>query len=195
MKRFRSLLSFFKDAISIMFVGFSDTFELDLLEWDRRHALPSFRIGPREEHVGKVSADWKIGCDHEPACGAVVVTISGHKFTVVIPDGARICEACFERWLSRCATVCHTCGEPILPGMCVAEISSSADSPFTHMRPSCCNYPHEYCGLWGLGRLITLHELFPSEIPAGTRTIRDHALLLNPGGAWHEAWAGERKPG
>ncbi|MEA3249435.1 MAG: hypothetical protein U9Q03_03695 [Patescibacteria group bacterium] len=195
MKHLSDLWAFLKDAVSFLFVGnLDDDFVLDLKDWDALNRPPTVRIPPRKKHVGETGPDWRPHCDHEPDSGAVCVTVSGFETTVIIPDDVKCCKECFESWLNLHATTCSVCGEPILTFKSVAEISPFSNPPFAHMRPMCCRYPSKYCGMWGPGRLISLHELHPDQISPGTRTIADHAMQKNPGEPWFEGWNAKMKP-
>lgn len=151
-------------------------------------------IPPRKEWDGTDERDDPPVCSHEPHRGYARVNVHGHEVDVRPPDGSGICLTCFQKWLDRHATTCAVCGEPILPGSSVAERSPFDDPPFVHMRPMCCRYPSKYCGKWGAGRLISLHEMHPDHIPPGTRTLADHAMRKNPGQPWFEGWNPRIKP-
>lgn len=194
MRFISGLWTLLKGAVAVIRTDFGGLTIPDIENRERLRVLPTVMIPPREEYFGTTDRERGIPCGHEPASGAVVVTVMGQEFTVVVPDWARCCGDCYEKWLESRATVCHVCGEPILPGMNVAEISPFAEPPFTHMRPMCCRYPSKYAGLWGPGRLISLHELHPGQVAPGTRTMADHAALKNPGQPWFEGWDDKLKP-
>lgn len=189
MRWLKSLASFIRDAVAIMFGGLDGKLDLESEEWDRRYGPPGPRVPPREEHVGETSPGWTIErCGHEPDFGNVGVTICGRTYVVHIPDGAPICAACFGRWLESQSTTCCACGEPILTGMLVAENSPFDEPPFVHGKRQCCVDARNYAGMWGPGRLVSLHELHPDYIAAGTRTIKEFAEKRSGGQTCHAAF-------
>lgn len=195
MKLFSGLWSFLKDVTSFIFDGPDfRSFDLDLKGLDKTLPPRIVRIPPRKEWTDGDERDPEFVCDHPPESGWVEVTVLGHKMWMDLPSELAVCRGCFEKWLNRHATTCAACGEPILTGRSVAERSPFDDPPFVHMRPMCCRYPSKFCGKWGQGRLISLHEMYPDQIPPGTRTIADYAMLKNPGQPWFEDWNPKVKP-
>lgn len=80
-----------------------------------------------------------------------------------------------NKW-TNCITYCAACGRPIFPGMPVGQAWEEAQFPYTHLTFECCDAGALYCGRWGEGRLITLHELDPKKYPPDTTSLADHAL-------------------
>jgi hypothetical protein len=81
-----------------------------------------------------------------------------------------------EKYLNEACTVCASCNKPIFPGMPVGKAWIDAPHPFTHLSMDCCDTGSLYCGMWGDGRLITLHELHPEKYPAGISTVMSAAF-------------------
>ncbi len=192
------LISRFWDAIktvkALLFGElFRDEIELKLDERDVRVRPAGRQVPPREEWAGEYGVP-QICCPHASESGPVRVTVQRVALEVNIPAGLDSCRNCFEEWLNRHAATCASCGDPILPGCLVAEVDPFASPPFTHMRPVCCGQPSRFCGVWGEGRLISLHEMHPDDIPSGTRTLADHARRLGRGQPWFEDWDAKIKP-
>jgi hypothetical protein len=123
----------------------------------------------------KVSDDQDIPmpeCDHPKATEPTVITVKGEKIKYDL--GAKICPRCAEDWLSQASTVCAKCNGIIVPGMPVGQAWIGAKHPYTHFISDCCEVGALYCGLWGAGRLVTLHELNPERYPTGTGSVLSH---------------------
>mgnify|MGYP001560526627 FL=1 len=112
-------------------------------------------------------------CGHEKPSGPSTVEVHGVKIGVEV---AEICPACIEKYLNRYSTRCASCNGPILPGMPVGQAWKGAPYPHTHMAFDCTESGGLYCGRWGKGRLITLHELKPDEFPPGTPSVMAHVF-------------------
>lgn len=87
-----------------------------------------------------------------------------------------MCGACTETYLNTVCTLCASCGRPIFPGDPVGQAWVDAPHPHTHLTFDCCDTGGLYCGQWGEGRLITLHELDPKKYPAGASSMMDAAM-------------------
>ena len=74
------------------------------------------------------------------------------------------------------ATTCASCKQPIYPGTPVGQAWMGAPHPFTHLTFECCESGGLYCGVWGGGRLKTLHEIHPEKYPEGTANVTQHIL-------------------
>jgi hypothetical protein len=111
-------------------------------------------------------------CDHPKSTAPQEITI--HGVTIVCEAGAPICPKCAEEWLRKVSNVCAKCGDPILPGTSVARAWEGAKYPYTHLTFDCCEAGVLYCGVWGEGRLITLHELDSEKYPKGTASVMQH---------------------
>lgn len=113
-------------------------------------------------------------CGHDWPKGDAIVKVYGHE--VGVTDKIPVCPACFEAWLTKYATRCASCEYPILPGMPVGQGWVGAKHPYTHLTMGCCDSGGLYCGMWGQGRLITLHELDPEKFPKGATNAMDAVL-------------------
>jgi hypothetical protein len=87
-----------------------------------------------------------------------------------------MCPPCTEQYLNKVSTLCASCKRPIFPGTPVGQVWHGAPHSFTHLTFECCDTGGLYCGQWGEGRLLTLHELNPEKYPAGTSSVIDHAV-------------------
>ena len=110
------------------------------------------------------------------------VTVLGQPVTVGHPD---LCKECIEKSLNVFATRCDCCGEPILPGMPVAvscqKPEYSKGFPYTCMGWDCCVCGIAYCGVWGMGRLVTLNELNPEKYAPGCSNLASAVINGPPG--------------
>lgn len=113
-------------------------------------------------------------CGHDRPKGDATVKVFGRE--VGITDKVPLCPPCFETWLNKYATRCASCEEPILPGMPVGQGWIGAKHPYTHMNMECCASGGLFCGMWGQGKLITLHELDPEKYPPGSGNAMDAVM-------------------
>ncbi|HTK04824.1 MAG TPA: hypothetical protein VL500_04520 [Candidatus Eisenbacteria bacterium] len=110
-------------------------------------------------------------CGHEKPDGPSIVEVYGVKIAV---EAATVCPDCIEEYLNRYSTRCASCRQPILPGMPVGQAWKGSPFPHTHMTMECTESGGLYCGRWGQGRLVTLHELEPDKFPPGTPNVVAH---------------------
>jgi hypothetical protein len=101
------------------------------------------------------------------------ITVRGKSIGVAAAD---VCPNCLEAFFAAHATTCAACDGPILPGMPVGQAWVGAPHPFTHLDFECTASGGLYCGVWGQGRLITLHELEPDTYPPGTPNVMAHVM-------------------
>lgn len=113
------------------------------------------------------------GCPHAKPDKAFAVNIGGRKFQIR-PDS--ICPDCVQPYFNSVGTTCAACLGMILPGEPVAKAWVGAKYPYTCMGWDCCESGVLYCGQWGEGKLITLHELDPEKYPAGTSSVVSHVM-------------------
>lgn len=112
-------------------------------------------------------------CEHPKSEKPTVIVVRGQK--IECGPSAEICPQCTEAWLEKASTTCAKCGGPIVPGAAVGQAWIGAKYPYTHLTFDCCDTGAYYCGVWGSGRLITLHELDPEKYPPGTGSVLSHA--------------------
>lgn len=99
-----------------------------------------------------------------------------------IPCGC--CLEAFREHLEAICTVCASCGELIYPGDPVGQAWDGAPHPYTHLTFECCETAAFYCGVWGKGELVSLHELDPDKYPEGTKNILHLSLMdMEKGGS------------
>jgi hypothetical protein len=110
-------------------------------------------------------------CGHDKPDGPSIVEVYGVKIAV---EAAPVCPDCVEEYLNRYSTRCASCRQPILPGMPVGQAWKGSPFPHTHMTFECTESGGLYCGRWGQGRLVTLHELDPAQFPPGTPNVMTH---------------------
>ena len=116
-----------------------------------------------------------IRCTHPPLTEQAVISVRGTEVGVLRP-GSPICAECMSAWLDRHGTTCATCDGPICPGMPVGQAWNGAPHPHTHMNFECTESGGLWCGRWGKGRLITLHEIDPATYGPGTASAMAHVL-------------------
>ncbi len=118
-------------------------------------------------------------CSHENRPGKHTVTIFGQILQLTVPDNCPLCRDCLVAWLVKYSTTCACCGGLILPYEKVAERPVEGN-PFglVHYSKRCAYYADNWCGVWGQGRLISIHELHPQIFPEGIRRAEGlyHAL-------------------
>ncbi len=141
-----------------------------------RKLLSLFRrqtVGTVRESEDDTTQKTPSRCSHGGTSDRITMTILGSTCTLV---GSPMCPACTETYLNMYSTICARCREPILPGTPVGRSSTGARYPFLHLRFDCCQTGALYCGMWGEGCLISLHELKPDTYPEGTLSVLDHTL-------------------
>ena len=104
-------------------------------------------------------------CPHEKVSGPFTITVGGENFTRTSRDR---CPACEQTFAEQYATTCAACRKPIIPDTLVGT-SGQPDCPFVH-NDGCLTNPMDYCGMWGAGKLLTLHDLNP-KFPPGSYSI------------------------
>jgi hypothetical protein len=112
-------------------------------------------------------------CPHERSKRPIMVRVRGCDIACPEPP---LCAECLTAYLEKYSQTCASCSGPILPGMPVGQAWGGAKHPFTHLMDGCCESGGLYCGRWGQGRLVTLHELNPEKYPPGTVTVMAHAF-------------------
>lgn len=115
----------------------------------------------------------KFACTHSKTGHILKVTVLGVECEF---EKSPMCQVCAEQYLNKFSTLCASCKRPIFPGTSVGQAWKGASHPFTHLNFDCCATGTLYCGVWGDGRLITLHELNPEKYPEGTPTVVGHAF-------------------
>ncbi len=114
-------------------------------------------------------------CDHPKATTPELLVVFGTTVGRIGP-ASPLCTACLQAWLERHSTRCASCDGPICPGMPVAQAWIGAPHPYTHMNFICTETAGLWCGRWGRGRLITLHETEPGTYASGTANAMAHEL-------------------
>ncbi len=152
-----------------------------IAEWLRKHGWLTKQYSHQpivEENKGqaRVEKPSAVGptCPHGKTEGTLEIIILGVKCNLI--TGSPMCPVCTEQYLNKFSTLCAACGRPIFPGDPVGLAWDGAPHPFTHLYYHCCDSGGLYCGVWGEGRLITLHELKPEKYPPGTASIVSHIL-------------------
>jgi hypothetical protein len=138
----------------------------------RRYAAASREEPPAEKAERFDFSEFP--CGHDWVRGEVTVIVRGLE--VGLTDKIPVCPDCFRSWLEKYATGCASCDNPILPGMPVGQGWVGAKHPYTHLTMGCCDSGGLYCGMWGQGRLITLHELDPEKFPKGSSNAMDAVM-------------------
>lgn len=147
-------------------------------EWLRERGwLPKqYGYQPTGQHEGANPTE-KFVCTHGKTRHNFKVVVLGVECEL---EKSPMCPSCTEQYLNKFSTLCASCGRPIFPGTPVGQAWHGAPHPFTHLAFGCCDSGGLYCGQWGEGRLLTLHELNPEKYPAGTSSVVGHAF--NTGG-------------
>ncbi len=109
-------------------------------------------------------------CTHEKVRGSFTIRVKGVD---VVRTSSERCPACVQACAEQCSTTCAVCTRPIVPGMLVGR-SGRTDFPLVH-DDTCVEDPNDFCGQWGEGRLIGLHEFNPHKYEPGTITLHDVA--------------------
>ncbi len=118
-------------------------------------------------------------CVHGKTRRAFKVTVLGVECQL---EKSLMCPVCTERYLNEFSTLCASCERPIFPGTPVGKAGwEGATHPFIHLTKGCCDTMALYCGRWGGGNLITLHELDPEKYLAGTSSVAEHAFKSHRG--------------
>ena len=143
----------------------------------RRGAFRGYATASVREHAGATGAEPDFS---EFPCGHDRVGDADRPPKVfgidVFVRHEKLCSRCLEAYLNTYATRCAACGDPILPGEPVGQAWVGAPHPHTHLTFDCSETGGLYCGRWGQGRLITLHEIAPEKYPEGTTTVMSHAF-------------------
>lgn len=150
----------------------------------RPPAMHMLAFPEREELVGEPGGeiDYSVmGCTHGRGAGtATTATVMGvDRRLPRPPPDMPLCRDCYAAWLSRYAILCRHCGKIVRPGDPIAQPGIYADRRrIVHWSPECSLDPARLCGIWGMGRLVSLHEMDPKNFPPGTMTVADHGLRL-----------------
>lgn len=145
-----------------------------LVEWLRKRGWLAKRYGyqPSGQNDGASSSE-KFVCTHGKTKRSLKVTVLGVECEF---KGSPMCPPCTEQYLNRFSVLCASCKRPIFPGEPVGQAWHDAPHPFTHLTLGCCDSGGFYCGRWGEGRLLTLHELNPEQYPEGTPSVVAHVF-------------------
>ncbi|MFC1638786.1 hypothetical protein ACFL26_00765 [Patescibacteria group bacterium] len=136
-----------------------------------------FDVSRRREMKGAPggNVDLSASCGHPAYPGTVTCKAFGRSVELEVPPTLKLCHDCFVKWLERYGRVCDVCGGIIMPGEEVAQPTVHPGSDcFVHAHPFCCPNPLLICGRWGMGRLVSLHEIDPKLFEPGTMTLADH---------------------
>ena len=118
-------------------------------------------------------------CVHGKTKHSFEVTVLGTKCKL---EKSLMCPICTERHLNTFSTLCASCERPIFPGTHVGmAVQDGTAYPYVHLTRKCCGTTALYCGQWGGGNLITLHELDPEKYLVGTPSVASHALKSRRG--------------
>jgi hypothetical protein len=112
-------------------------------------------------------------CTHGAVTTLTTIKVLGHDLEFAEMP---MCVACSTDYLNKVSTLCGVCEEPIIPGMRVGIAHDGAKHPYTHLNMGCCVSGALFCGAWGEGRLVSLHELNPEQFPDDTSCVAEHAL-------------------
>lgn len=140
----------------------------------RREGADDYESVPKRERPPQLVGPQ---CPHEVRRVEAVVTVLGHEMDAICFG---VCSACLEDYLNRHCVLCATCGEPICPGMPVALAPAGSPLSYRHLFIDCCGERAPYCGVWGEGELITLHELHPEKYPPDTTSVPGPARPSGP---------------
>lgn len=151
-----------------------------VLDWIRNRSGSEKRYS--HQPAGQTGVDAggpseKFVCEHGATERNLKVTVLGVECEF---PRSPMCPSCTGEYLNKFSTLCASCERPILPGTPVGQAWNGAPHPCTHLAFECCDSGGLYCGRWGEGRLITLHELNPDKYPEGTTTVLAHTF--NTGG-------------
>ena len=130
-----------------------------MAEWLRRR---SYRPAKQDDGASPIE---KSACAHGKTDHPLVVTVLGIKCEL---ERSPMCPACTEQYFNKFSILCASCHQPIFPGTPVGVAWVGAPHPFTHLTFDCCESGGLFCGRWGEGRLLTLHEIDPEHFPADT---------------------------
>ncbi len=140
-----------------------------IVQWFRRRRHGNLRV----VRLGEGEKKEAFTCSHGAAKRPFKVLVFGAE---IMLDKAPMCEACAGEYLNRYATLCGSCEKVIFPGEPVGQAYIGAPYPLTHLTMECCPSGALYCGKWGEGRLITLHELDPEQFPEGAASAMSHVM-------------------
>lgn len=143
------------------------------LSQEEGEAFPDDKIYHTRKLAGSTDVEIeKIVCEHDKPA-EIEVTVLGVVCNIPEPP---MCASCAERYLNQACTLCASCGNPIFPGNPVGQAWQGAPHPYTHLTFDCCATGALYCGRWGEGKLITLHELEPDKYPDGSSSVMNVVL-------------------
>src|SRR3989338_1127048 len=139
-----------------------------IVEWFREFNYAKQDDCKQTEQGGDATNSKTFGCVHGGDRHDFCATVLGVECKLVNPPK---CQTCAEEYLNKFSTLCHSCKRPIFPGERVAL--SGSQPTYTHVEEGAGGL---YCGQWGEGQLITLHELNPAKYPEGTSCMAVHAF-------------------
>lgn len=116
----------------------------------------------------------KSQCSHPRPEGPVKVTVLGVELEF---ESVPMCLPCAEQYLNQHSIRCVACQEPITPGTPVCDGAYRKDGHIAYVHVNCAGTLAGYCGVWGEGRRITLHELKPEKYPEGTFSVVSHVVV------------------
>jgi hypothetical protein len=117
-------------------------------------------------------ADSEIRCTHRHDASPRSIPICEER--VDLDDDIPACADCISALLVNNGTVCASCDYRILPGDDVAAIKPGA---YAHLRTGCCDDLSRYCGVWGQGKLLSLHDMYPTAFPGGSGHTLDRQIF------------------
>ena len=136
-----------------------------MTEWLRKRGWLAKQYGYQStsRQDDGASSTGKFICAHDKTKRNIKVKVLGIECEF---EKLPMCPTCTEQYLNKFSTFCASCKWPIFPGRPVGQAWHGAPYPFTHLTFRCCDTGGLYCGQWGEGRLISLHELNPEKYPA-----------------------------
>jgi hypothetical protein len=147
------------------------------LDWLRKFGALVKCDGEQPVHQNsQLVSPFKFVCEHGTVKGGFQVVVFGIEFEL---EESPLCPKCAEEYLNKFSTLCASCGLPIFPGTPVAQAWIDAPHPYIHLSFSCGYCGGLYCGQWGEGCLITLHELNPKKYPFGTSSVAGYIFNTN----------------
>lgn len=112
-------------------------------------------------------------CPHGKSVASFQVIMNNDQKVEV--DSSPFCPQCTADYFNKYSTTCAVCKEPIVPSMPVAMAPDGLEFPYVHLLDKCCEDKDLFCGRWGEGELVPLHEFF-SAIPEGILTLKEFIL-------------------
>ena len=145
-----------------------------MTEWLRKRGWLAKQYGYQSTRQDDgASPTEKLVCAHGKTKHNIKVWVLGVECEF---EKSPMCPTCTEQYLNKFSTLCASCKRPIFPGTPVGQAWHGAPHPFTHLTFQCCDTGGLYCGRWGEGHLVSLHELNPEKYPAGTPSVVGHAF-------------------